>query len=73
MNEKEEKIALQLRNLQAIEMAETETLLIREREREIEERENEIALRHQNLDERELQLEEKNTILEIAIRLNEFR
>ena len=73
MNEKEEKFALQLRKQQALELERNEAALIHARQREIEEREKDIARRQQNLDERELQLEEKSTILEIAIRVNEFR
>ena len=69
MNEKEAKFSVQLKN-QAEEDADA---LMESREREIEEREREIAQRQQNLDERELRLEEKKTVLEIAIRINEFR
>ena len=70
LNEKEERIAIQLSNLQS---ATSEAQLNICRQREIEERERDVARRQTNLEARELQLEEKNTILEIAIRLNEFR
>jgi hypothetical protein len=52
-------------------LAQTQLNIIRHRE--IDEREREVARRRTNLEERELQLEEKNRILEIALRLNEFR
>jgi hypothetical protein len=70
LNEKEERIAIQLSNLQS---ATSEAQLNSLRQREIEEREREVAQRQTNLEARELQLEEKSTILEIAIRLHEFR
>ena len=70
LNEKEERFAIQLRNLQS---ATSEAQLHILRQREIVEREEEVARQQTSLEERELQLEEKSTILEIAIRLNEFR
>jgi hypothetical protein len=70
LNEKEERIAIQLSNLQSATSEEQLNIL---RRREIEEREREVAQQQTNLEARELQLEEKNTILKIAIRLNEFR
>ena len=42
-------------------------------EREIKEREHEMHLQGLNLDRRELELEEKSSILDVAIRLNQFR
>ena len=73
MKQKDEKIALQKKNLQAIELIEEENQLNLARESEIEVREKEIALQQQNLDAREVQIEEENRILEIAIHLNDFR
>ena len=69
MNETEEKFSIQIKK----KAEEDANALMESREREIEEREREIAQRQQNLDERELRLEEKKTVLEIAIRINEFR
>ena len=48
-------------------------ILMQERVRELEEREENLRRMQENLDQRELQLEEKRMILEIAIRINDFR
>ena len=60
INKKEEKLALQLQNSNVMNS-------------ENEERDNELTLRQQSLEEREFQLEEKSSILDIAIRSNQFR
>ena len=48
-------------------------ILMQERVRELEAREENIRRMQENLDQREIQLEEKRMILEIAIRINDFR
>ena len=73
INKKEERLAIQLKNSKAMTLANGENQLVVTREREIEERENELTLRQHSLEERELQLEKKSSILDIAIRLNQFR
>ena len=46
---------------------------MQERVRELEVREENLRRMEENLDQREIQLEEKRMILEIAIRINDFR
>ena len=48
-------------------------LVMQERVRQLEEREANLRRMQENLDQREIQLEEKRMILEIAIRINDFR
>ena len=43
------------------------------RETELEEKEEELFLRQREIEEREFEMEEKNAVLEIAIRVNDFR
>ena len=51
----------------------SELVLLQERVREVEEREANLRRMQENLDQREIQLEEKRMILDIAIRINDFR
>jgi len=72
LNEKEQKIALHLRNLASVKPEEIDADMLSARERELEEREQELFLRQRELEEREFDMDDKNAVLEIAIRGNEF-
>ena len=43
------------------------------RESQLEEKEQELFLRQRDIEEREFEIDEKNAVLEIAIRVNDFR
>ena len=68
MNEQSERLAIQLKN--------PRTNLINEDKKQnklLDAREQTVLRQQQKLDERELHLEEKNMIIDIAFRLNDYR
>ena len=73
LNEKEQKIALPLRNLESVrhELEESDRMMARESQ--LEEKEQELFLRQREIEEREFDMDEKNAVLEIAIQVNDFR
>lgn len=73
MNKREEKMAIELNKSKANKANEQDREQLRARSIEIEEREQELVHQQESLDERELKLEEKNMIMEIAFRINDFR
>lgn len=73
LNEKEQKIALQLQNLKAVQSDQVETDLNFAREKELEEKEQELFLRQRELEEREFEIDEKNDALDMAIQVKDFR
>ena len=73
LNEKEQKIALQLQNLKAVQSDQVETDLNFAREKELEEKEQELFLRQRELEEREFEIDEKNDALDMAIHVKDFR
>ena len=73
LNEKEKKIALQLRNREAVQPEQTEADLVSERERDMEEKEQELFLRERGLEKLESKMERKKEALENAIWIKEFR
>ena len=73
LNEKEQKIALQLQNLKAVQSDQEETDLNFAREKELEEKEQELFLRQRELEEREFEIDEKNDALDMAIQVKDFR
>ena len=73
LNEKEEKIALQLRNRKAVQPEQTEDDVVSERERDMEEKEQELFVREKGLEKLESKMERKKVALEKAIWIKEFR
>lgn len=73
INKREEKMAIELNKSKANKANEQDREQLRARSIEIEEREQELVHQQESLDERELKLEEKNMIMEIAFRINDFR
>ena len=78
MSNKTEKLSINLNSdspakLTTDRCSPSNQILMQERVRELEEREENLRRMQENLDQREIQLEEKRMILEIAIRINDFR
>ena len=73
LNEKEQKIALPLKNLLAVQSDQEASDRMFARETELEEKEEELFLRQREIEEREFEMDDKNAVLEIAIRVNDFR
>ena len=73
LNEKEQKIALPLKNLLAVQSDQDVSDRMFARETELEEKEEELFLRQREIEEREFEMDDKNAVLEIAIRVNDFR
>ena len=73
MNDREGKVAVKIGDLQTGEEDQNMKEQIQARENELEEKEEELCLRQHYLDEQEIKIEEKNNILQIAIRFNEYR
>ena len=78
MSNKTEKLSINLNSdspakLTTDRCSPSNQILMQERVRELEVREENLRRMQENLDQREIQLEEKRMILEIAIRINDFR
>ena len=73
LNEKEQKIALPLRNLEIVQQELEASDRMLARESQLEEKEEELFLRQRDIEEREFDINDKNAVLEIAIRVNDFR
>ena len=73
LNEKEQKIALPLRNLEIVQQELEASDRMLAKECQLEEKEAELFLRQRDIEEREFEIDEKNAVLEIAIRVNDFR
>ena len=78
MSNKTEKLSINLNSdsptkLTTSQSSPSNQILMQERVRELEVREENLRRMQENLDQREIQLEEKRMILEIAIRINDFR